>query len=86
MKKSQIQNLRIFKFLLFDIMSMKTCSNKDNNLETCNCSYSGCPRQGICCECVKHHRKKKQLPACFFPDSVESDYDRSFEKFIEVHT
>ncbi len=59
--------------------------NKEKNLEKCNCSYPGCPRKGVCCECIEYHLDKNQLPACAFPDEVEETYDRSFEKFIEVH-
>jgi len=58
---------------------------KESNLKDCNCSYPGCPRKGICCECVASHRAKGQLPACFFTDDVEKEYDRSFEKFVEVN-
>jgi len=56
---------------------------KQDNLEMCNCSYEGCPRKGICCECIAYHRKKGQLPACYFSDKAEATYDRSIEKFIE---
>tara|TARA_Y100000310_G_scaffold339022_1_gene430390 strand:- start:18332 stop:18526 length:195 start_codon:yes stop_codon:yes gene_type:complete len=58
---------------------------KESNLENCNCSYPGCPRKGTCCECVAHHRVKRQLPACFFTDDVEKEHDRSFERFVEVN-
>ncbi|MFC1697694.1 DUF6485 family protein [Nanoarchaeota archaeon] len=60
--------------------------NKEKNMENCNCSYPGCPRKGICCECIRYHREKRQLPACFFPDDVEQSYDRSIEKFVEIHS
>jgi len=60
------------------------CS-KEENLEKCNCTYTGCPRKGICCECLEYHLEKDQLPACAFPKEAEATYDRSFEKFIEVH-
>ncbi|MDP7610701.1 MAG: DUF6485 family protein [Candidatus Woesearchaeota archaeon] len=59
---------------------------KESNLENCNCSYPGCPRKGICCECVTHHRERKEIPACFFSDDVEKGYDRSIEKFVEVNS
>lgn len=58
--------------------------NKEENLKNCNCSYSGCPRKGMCCECLAYHLKKNQLPACCFPDDIEKTYDRSVEKFIEI--
>ncbi|MFB6076469.1 MAG: DUF6485 family protein [Candidatus Aenigmatarchaeota archaeon] len=60
------------------------CPNIEPNMEDCNCTYSGCPRKGKCCECVAYHREMNQLPACFFPDDVEKTFDRSVEKFIEV--
>jgi len=58
--------------------------NKESNLEDCNCSYPGCPRKGVCCECVAHHRKNNEIPACFFPDDVERTFNRTFEKFAQL--
>ncbi len=55
---------------------------KEKNLEKCSCTYPGCPRKGICCECIKHHREKGELPGCYFPSEVEKSYDRSIENFI----
>lgn len=63
---------------------MKEC-NMEENMEKCNCTYEGCSRMGICCECIPHHWKKGQFPACYFPDDVEKTYDRSIEKFIETY-
>lgn len=57
---------------------------KEKNLKSCNCSYAGCPRQGICCECVQYHVKNRQLPACCFPQDAEKTYDRSFEHFARL--
>jgi hypothetical protein len=54
------------------------------NQKSCNCSYP-CPRKGICCECIQHHRLNDELTACFFPDDAEKTYDRSIEKFIECY-
>ncbi|HKL24398.1 MAG TPA: DUF6485 family protein [Candidatus Nanoarchaeia archaeon] len=59
------------------------CKKKEN-MENCNCTYPGCPRKGICCECIKHHLKDRELPACFFPKDIEKTYNRSFEKFAEL--
>ena len=59
---------------------------KESNLKECPCTYPGCPRKGICCECIKHHRKQNQLPACLFPPEVEKTFDRSFEKFVEINS
>jgi len=58
-----------------------TKCRKENNLKECNCTYPGCSKKGICCECVKYHREKNELPACFFPKDIEKTYDRSSKKF-----
>ena len=57
---------------------------KEQNSEGCNCSYDGCPRQGICCECLQYHLKNRQLPACCFPRDAEKTYDRSFDHFARL--
>jgi hypothetical protein len=57
---------------------------KQTNLKNCNCTYKGCSRKGICCECLRYHLQYKELPACCFPKEVEKTYDRSFEKFAEL--
>jgi len=62
------------------------CTNYEENLDNCNCTYPGCPRKGNCCECIQYHLERRELPACAFPDEVEETYDRSFEKFIQVHS
>ncbi|HID71795.1 MAG TPA: hypothetical protein EYP29_03505 [Thermoplasmata archaeon] len=59
---------------------------QDENRKLCNCTYSGCPRHGICCQCLKYHLSRRELPACVFPDEVERTWDRSFEKFIETYS
>jgi hypothetical protein len=51
-------------------------------MSMCNCTYSGCPRKGNCCECMHYHRKMGQLPACYFSDAAERTYDRSISAFI----
>lgn len=61
-----------------------TCQSEKNTV-ACNCSYSPCGRKGICCECVAYHRRRGELPACFFPDDVERTYDRSIERFVSLH-
>jgi hypothetical protein len=61
------------------------CENIKKNMESCNCSYEPCSRKGKCCECIQYHRRSGELPACFFPDSVEKTYDRSIERFIQCH-
>ena len=54
---------------------------KSSNARFCSCTYPGCEKHGICCECVHYHLGMRQLPACCFPKDVERTYDRSFERF-----
>ena len=61
------------------------CDKKGENLKECNCSYPGCQKKGICCECLKYHRENNELPACCFPDDIEKTYDRSVKKFVEIN-
>ncbi|MBU0533258.1 MAG: hypothetical protein KJ887_00460 [Candidatus Omnitrophica bacterium] len=63
-------------------MECKVVQNK----KKCNCSYEPCSRKGICCECISYHPRNNELPACYFPDNVEKSYDRSIEKFIQIHS
>lgn len=55
----------------------------EQNLKNCLCTYPGCKRKGICCECLKHHLENNELPACCFSKEAEATYDRSVDKFIE---
>ncbi len=63
--------------------NMKECNLKEN-LAACNCTYEPCSRKGFCCECVRYHRQKGALPACYFPADAEKKYDRSIEHFIRI--
>lgn len=63
-------------------MECKSAENK----RKCNCTYEPCSKKGICCECIQYHWNMGELPACFFPDDVEKTYDRSIEKFVEIHS
>jgi len=56
---------------------------KLKNLKTCPCTYPGCPRKGICCECLRHHLENDELPACCFSAEAEKSYDRSINKFMK---
>lgn len=60
------------------------CPNQEENLKHCNCTYSGCDKMGKCCECLRSHLKRRELPGCCFPDDVEKTWDRSFERFIKA--
>lgn len=55
---------------------------KEQNLKNCPCTYS-CDKKGVCCECIKYHLSRKELPACYFSAEAEKTYDRSIEKFIK---
>lgn len=57
---------------------------QERNLEQCTCTYPGCSRKGVCCECLHYHLKMRQLPGCCFTESAEKTYDRSFEKFAQL--
>jgi len=58
----------------------------DRNLEKCNCTYSGCPRKGKCCECIAYHRKNGELPACYFTEEQEKTWDRTIEHFVRINS
>jgi len=62
-----------------------SCANKKINLERCPCSYPGCPRKGVCCECLQYHLKNDEVPGCFFPADEERTYDRSREYFVSLN-
>jgi len=64
---------------------MNKCTNKNENMVNCNCTYEPCSRKGICCECMQYHLKNNEMPACFFSKEVESTYDRSIDNFIKNH-
>jgi len=59
---------------------------REENLANCPCSHPDCPRKGLCCDCVSHHRRKGEIPACFFPTGAEMETvnDRSVENFIRA--
>lgn len=57
---------------------------EEKNRKFCNCTYPGCERKGICCQCLQYHLKYRQLPACCFPASAEKTYDRSFQAFAKA--
>ncbi len=62
---------------------MGDCKNIKKNIAICNCTYAGCPRHGVCCECLAYHRPAAQLPACYFDAKGERTYDRSFENYLK---
>lgn len=56
---------------------------RERNMKECTCTYPGCSKKGICCECVRYHRAKGAIPGCFFPVSDEKSYDRSIMNFMK---
>lgn len=56
------------------------CKQEENKIE-CTCTYS-CSKRGICCDCVRYHRDRGEIPGCFFPAAVERSWDRSVANFI----
>lgn len=60
------------------------CPNQSENTKDCACTYASCDKRGKCCECIRSHLRRRELPGCCFPPDVEKTYDRSFEKFIKV--
>jgi len=57
---------------------------QERNARKCTCTYGGCSRKSICCECLQYHLAMKELPGCCFPPSAEREYDRSFEAFAKA--
>ena len=47
----------------------------------CNGTYP-CDKRGKCDECIAYHRKRKELPACYFSKEKEKSYDRSIENYL----
>lgn len=63
---------------------MADCANIKRNTAMCNCTYGGCPRHGVCCECLAYHREMGELPACYFSKAAERTYDRSVENYMRT--
>ncbi|RPJ05450.1 MAG: hypothetical protein EHM28_12085 [Spirochaetaceae bacterium] len=59
------------------------CNNNAKNRAVCNCTYSGCQRHGVCCECIHYHRNMGELPACYFGREQERTYNRSISWFVK---
>jgi hypothetical protein len=59
------------------------CKQK-TNAQRCTCTYPGCSRRAVCCDCLAYHLKSRQLPGCCFPAAAERTYDRSFEAFARA--
>lgn len=56
----------------------------------CLCTYCDengkeCIHKGKCCVCIAHHRKKNELPACYFTPEQEKTYNRSIDNFVKLN-
>ena len=62
---------------------MSDCKVEENRA-ICNCSYP-CNKKGLCCDCIRYHKSRGELPACYFPNDEEKTYDRTIENFIRIY-
>lgn len=62
---------------------MDECPRRQVNLAECACTFEPCERKGLCCECLRYHRERRELPACYFTPEVERTYDRSIAIFLQ---
>lgn len=58
-----------------------SCPNRERNLKDCTCTYPGCSRKGMCCQCIRYHRERGEIPGCLFPKEAERTFDRSAGSF-----
>jgi len=61
------------------------CVNKKKNTDFCPCTYPGCSKKGICCECIRYHLSRNELPGCLFPPEAEATNDRSNDHYISLY-
>lgn len=59
--------------------------NLEKNQELCTCSYDPCDKKEKCCECIRSHWSRRELPGCLFPPDEEKTYDRSLKRFIACY-
>ena len=64
---------------------MTNCDNVIHHPDDCPCTYPGCPNHAKCCECLRYHLARQELPGCCFPPEIEKTYDRSFARFAKLH-
>ncbi|WP_459895276.1 DUF6485 family protein [Desulfurobacterium crinifex] len=57
---------------------------REENLKSCACTYVYCNKRGICCDCIRSHRERGEIPGCLFPPEAEKQYNRSLEFFLQV--
>ncbi len=57
---------------------------QETNKARCTRIYEPCARKHKYCECLHYHRKKDELPACFFTAEYEKTYDGSINDFLQM--
>ncbi|MFQ6133885.1 MAG: DUF6485 family protein [Armatimonadota bacterium] len=62
------------------------CVQLEANKAGCTCTYMACDKRGNCCECIRSHLSRNELPGCCFPPEVEKTYDRSFARFAQIYS
>ena len=50
---------------------MEKCTSYEQNKNECPCQNMECERRGICCDCIRHHRKRGSTVACMRPPVIE---------------
>lgn len=60
------------------------CKKEENKID-CTCTATTCSRRGVCCDCVRYHREKGEIPGCFFSAAAERTWDRSVANFVKVN-
>ncbi len=56
---------------------------RQQNIESCTCPHNSCDKYGLCCDCIRNHLAKQQLPGCCFPPEAEA-CDHSFKAFVNA--
>jgi len=62
---------------------------KEENLKDCPCTVhetETCEYWGVCCQCIRHHLEREELPACYLPriDLVDKPpYERRIKWFVK---
>lgn len=51
--------------------NFEACSNEAANNKACTCPNTGCPRHGICCQCVAHHLNMGNVCQCFVKAGIK---------------
>jgi hypothetical protein len=58
---------------------------KIKNKSRCSCRHTNCSNWAVCCDCVANHKRKNELPACYFTPEAEKTDDRSIKHYIKLY-